>query len=341
MNLLPTPDQEEILASAAAVLAAELPITRVRELAAGRSVVDPKVWRTCAELGWFGLGLPEDQGGIGLGATDETLLFREIGRSLAPGPFLATTLGARVASGAGRADLVVAILAGELVVGLAEPHGDADVGDRVTGPFDLIDTLDADFVVAVGRAGAALLAIDDLGPVTTLTCIDEATRLAEVTLSDAPAAAWVPAADDPVALRGSLLAAASLVGMAEATRDRSAEHARTRVQFGKPIGVNQAIKHRCADMALRADAALAQVSFAAACFDAGRADTEFQVVSAKVVAGAAARANADGTVQVHGGMGYTYEHDAHLFVKRVHVLDRLLGDRRSHLARLIDLPPAQ
>jgi len=137
------------------------------------------------------------------------------------------------------------------------------------------------------------------------------------------------------------MVAAMLVGIAEATRDLSAEHAKTRVQFGRPIGVHQAIKHRCADMAVRAEAAGSQMLLAALCVESGRADATFQAAAAKVVATDAAVANAASTIQVHGGMGFTSEHDAHLFLERAHVLDHLLGDRRQHLARLVELPPAQ
>ena len=129
--------------------------------------------------------------------------------------------------------------------------------------------------------------------------------------------------------------------IAEATRDMSSEYAKIRVQFGPPIGVNQAIKHACADMALRAEAASAQLLFAALSVDEGRSDAAFQVAAARIVATDAAVENATRTIQVHGGMGYTFEHDAHLFLKRARVLDRVLGDSRSQMAALIDLPAAQ
>jgi alkylation response protein AidB-like acyl-CoA dehydrogenase len=142
-------------------------------------------------------------------------------------------------------------------------------------------------------------------------------------------------------IRASVLAAAALVGIAEATRDMAAEYSKVRVQFGKPIGAYQAIKHRCADMAVRAEAASSQVLFAALSIDEGRPDDAFQAASAKVVASDAAIRNAADNIQIHGGMGYTFEHDAHLYLKRAHVFDRIAGDSRQHLAHLMDLPAAQ
>ena len=119
--------------------------------------------------------------------------------------------------------------------------------------------------------------------------------------------------------RGAVLVAASLTGIAEATRDISAAHAASRFQFDRPIGVNQAIKHPCADMAVRAELAWAQTLFAALATDERRQDAEFHAIGAKVVAADAAERNVAATVQVLGGMGFTFEHDANLYVKRAHV----------------------
>jgi alkylation response protein AidB-like acyl-CoA dehydrogenase len=342
MDLLPTPEQQEIAAAAASLLTKELPITRLRELRAEPSSVDRRAWSRCAELGWFGLGLGEAEGGVGYGLAEEALVFGEIGRHLAPGPFLATTLGARVAAAGGRHDIAAAILAGEAVVAMAEHRDDhATVGVTVSGSFDLVDPFGASYAVTAGSTGAALLSLDHLEPFDDLPCIDPGVRLGRVELDAAPALVYVASDVDPIFLRGSVLAAAMLVGMAEATRDMAAEFAKVRVQFAKPIGAHQAVKHRCADMAVRAEVARCQVLFAALSVDEGRPDAGFQAVAAKVVATDAAINNAEDNIQVHGGMGYTFEHDAHLYLERAHVLDRLLGTSRQHLARLIDLPAAQ
>jgi alkylation response protein AidB-like acyl-CoA dehydrogenase len=142
-------------------------------------------------------------------------------------------------------------------------------------------------------------------------------------------------------LRGLVLVAAQLVGIAESCRDLSVEYAKTRQQFGRPIGVNQAIKHRCAEMAVAAERALDQLYFAAATVTQGGPDSEFQARTAKVVALAAARANSAATIQVHGGMGWTSEFDAHLFVERAEVLEHTFDTHWENLAALIALPAPQ
>jgi alkylation response protein AidB-like acyl-CoA dehydrogenase len=342
VDLLPTPEQLEIVSTAAAVLAQEFPISRVQAARNQASSVDGQAWTKCAELGWFGLDLPEELGGVGYALVEAALLFREIGRALAPGPFFASTLGARVAGIGGRPELSAAVMAGDAIVGLAEPRGpDASVGEVVNGTFDLIDAVGASHVLAVSPACAALLPIEAVEGIETLPCIDPAVRLGRGELQESKAVAHVSGEEDPVFARGSVLAAAMLVGIAEATRDRAVEHAKSRIQFGVPIGAHQAVKHRCADMATRTEAAHEQLLFAALTIDEHGPDAAFQAAAAKVLATDAAITNGADNIQVHGGMGYTFESDAHLFLKRAHVLDRVGGHSRQHLARLVDLPAVQ
>jgi alkylation response protein AidB-like acyl-CoA dehydrogenase len=322
MDLLPTPEQEAIASTVATLLADRLPMSRVRELHDDEVGIDAEVWATCAEQGWFGLGLPEAEGGVGYGLAEEALLFREIGRHLVPGPMLATVLAARVLTGDGRA----AVLAGTERVALVERRAD--------GRFDVYDPAGAPIGLLVEPTGATIVALV-AGELTGVDCIDPGVRLAtSTTLLDGDLA-HVPAAADPIFLRGAVLAAAMAAGVAEACRDLSAEHARTRVQFGNPIGINQAIKHACTDMAVRCEAASSQVFMAALTVEAGAVDAAEQASAAKVVATDAAMRNARATIQVHGGMGFTWEHDAHLLLKRAHVLETILGDRRHHLAAML------
>ena len=337
MDLSPTPEQDEIVSSVGAFLTAELPMTRLRELHAEGAPVDDIVWRQCAAQGWFGLGLGEAAGGVGYGLAEEALLFREIGRHLAPGPFLATVLAARVAPRPQRD----AILDGATRVALAELR-EATVGpDGVTGTVLLYDHLKAELAIVVAPEGAAVVELAGFTELTPSPCIDPSTSIATARAEGLRPLAYMAAAADPVFTRGAVLAAAMGSGVAEATRDLSAEHARSRIQFGKPIGVNQAIKHACTDMAVRAEAAATQTFFAAMTLDSQRPDATFQASSAKLVATDAALANAQATIQVHGGLGFTWEHDAHLHLKRAHVLGQILGSPHYHLATLINLPPAQ
>jgi alkylation response protein AidB-like acyl-CoA dehydrogenase len=340
MDLLPSPEQEEIISSAAQFLGDVVPVTRTRELIDDESNVDAKAWSMAAELGWFALGLPEDAGGVGCGLADEALVFREIGRALAGGPFLSTTLAARVAAFGGDAELAEAVAAGQqIALGLRGADAAIDLASgAVDGDLQLVDAAEADLVLVPGPDVTSVVAVGDLEGVASVECIDPTTRLSRATASRVRPVVSVTAEVDAVSRRGFVLAAASLTGIAEATRDISAAHAVSRVQFDRPIGANQAVKHPCADMAVRAELAWAQTLFAALTTDERREDAEFHAVAAKVVAADAAERNAAATVQVLGGMGFTFEHDANLYLKRAYVLGHAFGDTRDALSRLIRLP---
>jgi alkylation response protein AidB-like acyl-CoA dehydrogenase len=343
MDLLTTPDQEAVIASAAGFLAKELPISGIRERREQAEAFDRKTWERCAELGWFGLGVSEERGGIGYSAAEEALLFREIGRYLASGPFVSTVLGSHIAAAAGQTELFEQIMSGSVVVGAAQarPGTDVDIAGEVSGTLDLIDAVGTELVAIVTQERAVLVRTEDLGPQEQQPSIDPGVRVGTVTVSGVPVVAEVTAEQEPIFARGLVLIAALQVGIAEAVRDMAVEHAKNRVQFGKPIGVNQAIKHRCVDMALRAESARAQLLFGALAVSSGRADAAFHAASARVVASDAAIKNSSENIQIHGGMGYTYEHDSHLFVRRARVLDQLLCGPAQALGLLIGLPPAQ
>jgi alkylation response protein AidB-like acyl-CoA dehydrogenase len=347
MDLLPSPEQDEIVAAVAGLLSAELPTPRPSDGQTMPPPLDRALWARCAGLGWFGLGLDPAAGGVGYGLVEEALVFREIGRYLAPGPFLPTVLGARVAAAAavaghvaGATDLAGAIVDGTTVVGLADLRHGRCTTDEVDGDLDLHDCAEADLALVVTPDGAALVEVTALEVGEPVGCLDPATTLATARATHVRPLASATSAVEPIFRRGAVLVAALLTGVAEAARDMGAEHARTRVQFGRPIGVHQAVKHACTDMAVRAEAAGCQTFLAAMTLDGGLADAAFQVASAKVVATDAALRNARANIQVHGGMGFTWEHGAHRLLKRAHVLGWLFGDRSHHLADLIALPAA-
>jgi alkylation response protein AidB-like acyl-CoA dehydrogenase len=342
VDLLPSSDQLELVAAASEFCAGQLPISAIRERRDEPSAIARKLWSAGAELGLLGVSAPEDAGGSGLPFEDEVLLFRELGRRLVPGPFTASVLGARLAALTGHNDLATSIVAGEIQVGLAQRReGEPGDGHAVTGEFDLFDAVDADYVLVVEPGAAGLATKESLTDVTRIDCIDPGTRLASATATDVPLLCRVSTVDEPLRLRGLVLASALQVGIAEAVRDLAVEHAKNRVQFGRPIGVNQAIKHACVDMAVAAEAAWQQTLFAAISLRSARSDAEFQVLAAKSVAGRAAIGNAEAAIQVHGGMGYTYEHDVHLYLKRAHVLDQFFGSPRDHLGNLLTQEAAQ
>jgi alkylation response protein AidB-like acyl-CoA dehydrogenase len=340
VDLLPSPDQLELVGVAAQFFAEQLPIRAIRERRHESAAVTRTLWSAAAGLGLLGVSAGEEIGGLGLGLDDEVLLFRELGRQLVPGPFIASVLGARLAARAGQPDLARAIVVGDVLVGLAQRRdGSPADGHSVTGRLDLFDAPDTSYLLLADASGAGLLETPSLGEIRPVECIDPGTRLATAEADGAPTVSWVPGADEPLRLRGVVLASAFLAGMADAARDLSVEHAKNRIQFGRPIGVNQAIKHACVDMAVAAEAATAQTLFAAISLRSGRADAQYQVLAANVLAGRAAIGNAAGCIQVHGGMGYTDEHDVHLYLKRAHVLDQFFGTGRDSLRGLLAAQP--
>ncbi|GAA1970384.1 acyl-CoA dehydrogenase family protein [Nocardioides panacihumi] len=337
MDLLPSEDQRDLIAAATDFLLSRMPIEGIRARDGQPSAVDPDAWREGAELGLLTLGLPEEYGGSGRYLDDEALLFATLAEHLATGPFLASSLAARVAAECGDLDLAGHIGDGSALVGLAELRGDGSVGpEGVKGTFDLIDCAGASHVLVVTEAGAAIVDLTEFTDVETLESVDPGTRLATASTTAATVRHWLPSTTDPIWLRAVVLSAAELAGIANAVTRLATEHAKVRVQFGRPIGVHQAIKHACADMAVASDAAMSQTLFAAVCLQSGRADARFHALAAKAVASRAAIDSAAATIQVHGGMGYTYEHNAHLYLKRAHVISHVFGEPTHVLAELLE-----
>lgn len=343
MDLLASPEQTEIIDSSGSFLAARMPIKRTRELFEAGHVpaVDDAAWAAAAELGWFALGLPEEYGGVGCGLADEVLLFREIGRVVAPGPFVSTVLGARVAALGGQSALADEITAGRRV-GLAVPASLDAIGADGTldGPLQLVDATDG-LVLVVTPDISAIIDVTLLADVGPVPCIDPTVHLQRAVASHIAPTVAVTVSIDAVERRGHVLVAAILTGITEWCRDTSAQHAINRVQFDRPIGVNQAIKHPCAEVAVQAQLAYAQSLFAALAVDEARDDAELQALSAHLTGAAAAEFATATTVQVLGGMGFTHEHDAHLYVKRAIVWGQTFGGTPHQLARLLTLPEAR
>jgi alkylation response protein AidB-like acyl-CoA dehydrogenase len=311
MNLAPSEDQLVIAATADDFLGKELPISRLRELAedVDGPAIDDETWNRCAGLGWLALSLSEDAGGVGLGLPEEVMLFREFGRHLAPGPFLSSTLGAHVAAAAGAGELAEGIASGKRRVGIEV----ADLAVNVR-PGDLILTID--------DASGELFELDS---VDQIAGIDPGSRFAKVVKGNS-----VARVEDPNILnRARVLTAAEQLGIIEAVRDMSAAYAQTRMQFDKPIGTFQAVKHRCADMAIAAYATTGEVFQAALLVDAGTKDAAFHAATAYVLATNGAKASTADNIQNHGGIGFTWEQDSHLFLKRAFLLEHILGEQRK------------
>jgi alkylation response protein AidB-like acyl-CoA dehydrogenase len=340
VNLLPAPDQLEIISAAGEFLADRLPVELIRVNRDAESAIPQAVWREGAELGLLTLGLDEEYGGSGRPFDDEVLLFIELGKRLAPGPFLACTLAARAAARCGNTALAARIGSGQARVALAVLRGDGGV-QPIKGTFDLFEPSGASHALVVARDGTALADIAAFGALNRVEVADPGTRMASATVEAAQALHWLPSEDEWIWGRAAVLAAAYSTGLASAAAALATQHAKTREQFGKPIGVHQAIKHACVNMEIAAEAAQAQTIFAAITLAAGREDALLQVLSAMTVAGSAAVDNAAAGIQVFGGMGYTFENDMHLFLKRAHVFRHLFGEPTEILAELLAQDRAQ
>lgn len=311
IDLSLTDEQGEIVAAAAALLAQEAPVSRLRPGAA-----QPDVHLALAAWGWFGVGLPEADGGLGLSVADEALLYIEAGRVLLSPSILAASLAARMAAPALRADL----LSGRRRAAMAMPAGD--------GRFYGFDRGEAEVLVTIDHELAGLYPADAFRGTPT-SGLDESVTMETGRLDLDRRLAAEPGD------RGVLLVAAMLAGIARASCDAAVAYAKVREQFGQPIGAFQAVKHRCADMAVQAYAAEAQVRLAAT---AARDDVEhaaFQIAAAARTAMTAARANGASAIQVHGGMGFTADCEAHLHLKRSHLLGQLIGGRAAQDAWLL------
>jgi alkylation response protein AidB-like acyl-CoA dehydrogenase len=338
MNLLPTSEQDQILDAAKDFLSGEAPVERLRPQHGQIGNLDHLLWPQLGELGFWGLSLPESLGGSGLTVCDEYLLFREFGRHLISIGALGLTLGARVAGMAGHTDALSAILAGQARVAIANPRGHAVLGPESSGHWHLLEGRDADWVLAWSPAGSALFAADQFSAVEDVLAMDSHMTLQRAELDAVPPVAFLPAAVEDLDSSALALIAAYGVGVAEATRDMAVDYAKVREQFGQPIGSFQAVKHRCADMAIRTEVAYCQATYAALALALGHKDRKLHVVAAKLLATDAALKNSADNIQTHGAFGFTAEGDAHLYLKRAHTLDFLSGDLRAQKAALLRQP---
>ena len=291
----------------------------VRELCQGRfgiekvqalegSGFDAAGWAELAAAGVFSLRVPESQGGVGLGMAEAALVFAELGRALVPGPLIGTFLGNGLVEG----DAVGVVVPGQQPTVLVHP--------------DVVDP-----VIVVTDDGLHVVARQDLTLRGVEQPLDPLTPLA--TVEDVPEGQRIGGADDAQRFRleGAVLAAAMLLGIAEAVTERSTAYAKEREQFGRAIGGFQAVKHMLADMTVRTEVARAAVYAAAVHLDDPDAgDVAAAVSTAKLLAGQNAMANAKAAVQVHGGMGFTWEVPIHLYLKRAAFLDIAFGSVDDH-----------
>ncbi|MEU6014689.1 acyl-CoA dehydrogenase family protein [Streptomyces sp. NPDC047515] len=287
-------DQRALGAGIREILAGRFGRDRMRAALDGGTGVDRALWRELGESGFFALRLPEARGGVGLGLPESVLLFEEVGRSLLPGPLIATHLAAGAVKGAAEGAAVVAVLDAGQPVGHLE---DAD-GLLVLGPGE-------GRALTGGTARDVARIRESARPVRSL---DPFTPLWRVTGPVGPAEP-LPGGER-LREEGALLAAAEQLGSASRTTEMAVQHAGEREQFGSPIGSFQAVKHLCAGMLVRAELARAAV------YAAALTEDRAEIAGAKLLADEAAVRNARDCLQVYGGMGFTWEADVHLHLKR-------------------------
>jgi alkylation response protein AidB-like acyl-CoA dehydrogenase len=269
-------------------------------------------------MGVFSLRRPEDAGGAGLGTPEAVLVFEELGRSLAPGPLVWSHLAAGSIDGAATGETVVGGL--DLIGAAAKPY--------LIEHWPRLDALlllrpDGLFRVDPKALAAQPVAVplDPLTPVHHAESLPAGERLAG------------PAVARRLWLEGAALASAQLLGIAEATLELALDYAQKREQFGRPIGTFQAIQHMLSDMFVRQEVARAGVYAAGATLEHPEVgDVERAVASGKITAVDAAMKNARACIQIHGGMGYTWEVPAHYYLKRTWVLDSVFGSGEEHAA---------
>jgi alkylation response protein AidB-like acyl-CoA dehydrogenase len=369
-------DEQNLLRDTARkFLDAACPTKFVRERMATAAAVTPEFWTQIAEQGWLGILFSEDDGGIGLGVTDLIVLMEEMGRAVMPGPYLATLLGGlairEAGSAAQRREYLPRIAEGEMKATLAatEPNARWDAAGVTLaarpgwGGFSLSgtklfvpDAHLADILVVAARTrdgttledGISLFVVpkDAAGlSVTQMPSIDETRKLCEVRLDHVTVpdgallgelhAGW-PALSrvfDVVAVALS----AEMCGGAQRVLDMTVEYAKIRETFGKPIGSYQGVKHKCADMLVEVENARSLTYYAAWAVDGDEADAPLAVSMAKSYASDASRKVSNAGIQLHGGIGMTWEHDLHLYMKRAKASEVAFGDATWHRERVARL----
>jgi alkylation response protein AidB-like acyl-CoA dehydrogenase len=357
-----TDEQQAIKSTAHDFLASRFKSERMREIAASDDGTDPAGWREMADLGWAGLALPEEWGGQGLGIVELAVLFEEMGYALAPSPLFSNTIAGLALSLCGSDDLreryLRPLAAGEKrgtpalwdAGSQAHPGGyameaKAD-GDGVVLEGEkvmVMDAVGADFFLVATGDGRRHLVESGADGVTVAaeTGIDPTRRFYSVRFDGVKVAAadTLPGAEadyHPVFHRLCVALAAESTGIAQRTLEMAVEYAKDRQQFGRPIGAYQAVSHRCAQMLLETENSRSAVYGAAWAADAEPESLHLAASIAKAYAGDAGWRVPDASIQVHGGIGFTWEHDLHFFLKRGRSNAAIFGDSKWHRERVAD-----
>lgn len=372
-------DQETLARYAREFLTAECPMSFVRTMMEGETAHDPSFYAKMAGLGWMAIAIPEEFGGQGMSYVDLAVLLEETGRAVLPGPFFATVgLAAPVILEAGtdeqRKSLLPPIASGERTATVAYTEASARVdasgvelparsengGFVLTGTKSFVlDAHVANTIIVAARTseaddpteGVTLFLVDreaDGVSVKQLKTMDMTRRLCEVSLDGLKVGADAVLGDVGKgwsrlerALHGSAaLLSAECVGGANQVLDMSVEYARNRIQFGRPIGSFQAVKHKCADMLVDVELARSAMYYAAWSASSDESELALAASMAKSFCSDAYLRVATNGIHVHGGIGFTWEHDMHIYFKRAKANEVLLGDPTHHRDLVSRLVPA-
>jgi alkylation response protein AidB-like acyl-CoA dehydrogenase len=362
-----TDEQQAIRSTARDFLAARYKSERIRALAESEHGFEQSDWEEMAELGWPGLALPEEWGGQGLGIVDLAVLFEEMGYALAPSPLLSTTVAGLalatngtdeqrerwlrpLASGEQRGTVALFDAGSPARIGEFEMEARED-GDGVVLDGEKVLVMDAAsadfFLVATSDGRRHVVEREAEGvAVTPEKSIDLTRRLYSVRFDGVrvgPDATLDGVQEEylPVLHRACVAIAAESTGVAQRTMEMAVEYAKDRRQFGRPIGAYQAVSHRCAQMLLETENSRSAVYGAAWAADAEPESLPLAASMAKAYASDAGWRVPDASIQVHGGIGFTWEHDLHFFLKRGKANAASFGDARWHRERVADLVLAE
>jgi alkylation response protein AidB-like acyl-CoA dehydrogenase len=335
--------------------AGESPIAAVRKAMETDTAYDAALWTKLAEQGFTGIITPEEYGGMGLGKVELVLLMEEAGYALLPGPFFSTVALAgsvidacgmpeqkkkylgRIAAGQARATLALVEAAGSwdtdgLKISAA--------GGKLNGQkLFVTDAAVADFIVVVARDGVFVVEAKAPGlHIEPMKGMDLARKIYAVEFKNTPAERL----GDSSGLAGALNVAtaalcAEMTGGMQRTLELTVAYAKTRKQFGKPIGIFQAVQHLCADMYLETESSRSATYYAAWALEENVPDAAAAVSVAKIYASDASRNVGNHGIQVHGGMGFTWENDIHLYYRRAKASETMLGDAAFHRERIARL----
>ena len=333
MNFDFTDDQQAIKRTANELLAARFKSERVRELAEAEKY-DDDAWKEMCELGWAGIFIEEEHGGQGLGIVELVILMEELGYALAPVPFLSNAAAGLALQFAGTDEQKERWLPG-----IASGEARGTVGMVRDGEARLVPDADsAEVIVLIGFDGSTSVVEAASAEIEPFETMDRTRRFARVRAGEGePLGGDCFAAGDRIATA----LAAETVGVAQKAMEMAVDYARERKQFGRPIGSYQAVSHRCAQMLLEVEGSRSGAYYAAWCADSEPESLPAAASMAKAYSSDAGWRVCGSSLQVHGGIGFTWEHDLHFYLKRAKTNAMLYGSAREHRERVAELSLGQ